>query len=194
MPAQNALAIASLASDPIAGGFHVTLQVWNRSYDHPDPARRNALITKVKLTRLAGNQNSVVKAHIVDRYGIDETRLWMTSSGLDAGFEGYTEVGPVTMGSTTIGVIWGSYVGVYDERCLADPNCDRMRLQTNRPDQHRITVYNYLIGPVTFSFDIKQPTPPKAVRLTMGHIGGNDGNPGQRDSTLPDEEFTIEFP
>jgi len=195
MPTRNALASVSLHSEPKkGGGFHVRLQVWNRSYDDPDPARRNALIKKVLLTKLTGNQNSPTNVQITDRYGIDETTLWMTQHGIDTGFDGYTEVGPVQIGTTSIGVIWASYTGIYDERCLADPNCDRMRLQTYRPDQFRIAAYNYLLGPVTFAFDINQPGPPNAVRLTMGHIGGNGGNPAQRSAAPGEEEFIIEFP
>ena len=74
MPTRNALASVSLSCEPKqGGGFHVRLQVWNRSYDHPDAARRNALINKVLLTKLTGNQNSPTNVHITDRYGVDET-------------------------------------------------------------------------------------------------------------------------
>ena len=201
MPARNALASASLTCDPKKGGgaFHVTLRVWSHSYDHPDPVRRNALIKKVKLAKLTGTNNPLSNVRITDRYGIEETSLWATEhGGAEVGFASYTEVGPVFLGPTgtsRIDVIWGSYTGIYDDRCWADPACDAMRLQTHRLDQNRIAVYNYLIGPVTFSFDISQPAPPKAVKLVMGLISGNGGNPAQRSPALPDEEeFIIEFP
>jgi hypothetical protein len=195
MPVKNAFASASLTCDPIPGKkFHVTLKVWSHSYDDPNPARRNALIRKVELTGLAGNQNNVNNVQITDRYGIDETKLWTPSAGVDAGFDGYTEVGPVKIGTTSIPVIWGAYTGIYDERCLADAACDAMRLQTFRPDANRIAPFNYLLGPVTFSFDIAQPAAPKSVRLTMGLIGGNGGNPAQRSPAPGEDVFVISFP
>lgn len=196
MPAMNAFASASLTCDPIGtGSFHVTLKVWNRSYDNPDPARRNTLLRKVGLTGLAGTQNSVRNPQITDRYGVDQTNLWMTVAGsVDVGFEGYTEIGPVKIGTTTIGVIWGAYTGVYDERCLYDPACDAMRFQTHRPNAHQISVFNYLLGPVTFVFDITQPTAPKSVRLSMDMIGGNGGDPDRRSAAPGADEFVISFP
>jgi hypothetical protein len=195
MPTGHALASVSLTCEPNgAGVFHVTLQVWNRSYDHPEPGRRNALIKKVMLTRLSGNQNAPLNPHITDRYGIDETKFWTSDHGIDAGFDGYTEVGPVQIGANSIAVIWGAYTGIYDERCMTDPNCDRMRLQSYRPDQYGLVAYNYLLSPVTFSFDIKQPAAPKAVSLTMGHIGGNGGDPARRSAVAGEEKFIIEFP
>jgi hypothetical protein len=191
MPVRNAFASASLDyQQTVPGGpFHVTLRVWSHSYDSPDPARRNALIKEVHLTHLPGASHPISNARITDRYGIDETGLWTYNSGAsEEGFTDYAEWGAST------GSQWGSFTGVYDERCVADPACDARRLQTYRLSPHKIVVFNYLIGPVTFSFDITLPAPPKAVRLVMGHIGGNGGNPAQRSPALPDETFVIQFP
>jgi hypothetical protein len=198
MPARNAFASASLDCVPKKGGgaFHVTLKVWSHSYDQADPQRRNALIKTVKLARLTGTQNPLSNVHITDRYGVDHTAFWpVEQGGAEVGFVSYTEVGPVFIGTTRINVIWGSTTGIYDERCWADPACDSMRLQTVRVGQDQIAVFNYLLGPVTFSFDIAQPVAPKAVKLVMGYISGNGGNPAQRGPALLDEEiFIIEFP
>ncbi|MGH7516454.1 MAG: hypothetical protein ACREOC_03145 [Gemmatimonadales bacterium] len=69
-----------------------------------------------------------------------------------------------------------------------------MRLQTVRGTPEQLTAYNYLLGPLTFAFDIVLTAPPAALRLKLGHIGGNGGNPAQRSGTMPDEEFVIQFP
>src|SRR5258706_13864993 len=78
MPTRNALASVSLSSEQITprGPFHVALMVWSRSYDHPDPGHRNAMIKEVHLTQLTGGTHSVSNLLITDRYGIDETELW----------------------------------------------------------------------------------------------------------------------
>jgi len=168
--------------------------VWSRSYDHPDPGHRNAMIKEVHLTQLTGGTHSVSNLLITDRYGIDETELWKRGGGgPEEGFKQYTEWVPPVGCPQGVPIAWGSYTGIYDERCLADPACDAMRLQTHRLPAHQIVVFNYLIGPVTFSFDFT-PSPPKAVRLVMGHIGGNGGIPARRYAILPDEEFIIQFP
>jgi len=196
MPTRNALASVSLSSEQITPGgpFHVTLMVWSRSYDHPDPGHRNAMIKEVYLTQLTGSTHTLSNLRITDRYGIDETELWKRGGGgPEEGFKQYTEWVPAAGCPQGVPIAWGSYTGIYDERCLADPACDAMRLQTHRLPAHQIVVFNYLIGPVTFSFDIT-PSPPKAVRLVMGHIGGNGGIPARRYSILPDEEFIIQFP
>jgi hypothetical protein len=147
------------------------------------------LVKEVYLTQLTGSSHTVSNVVVTDRYGVDETGLWRRmGGGPEEGFEGYTEYDPGG------GALWSARTGVYDERCLADPACDKMRLQTYLSSPHQITVFNYLIGPVTFSFDITLSAPPKAVRLVMGHVGGNGGNPAQRSAALPDEEFVIQFP
>ena len=55
-------------------------------------------------------------------------------------------------------------------------------------------IHNYLFGPVTFTFDINLSAAPTAVKLKMGLVGGNGGNPAQLYATLPSEEFVIQFP
>jgi hypothetical protein len=142
--------------------------------------------------------HGVSNLRITDRYGIDETLLWsIVLGGTEIGFEGYTELD--TGGSCGPGfpnALWGAFSGVYDERCLADPLCDARRLQTYRPNAlpKQLLAFNYLLGPVTFAFDIALTAAPTAVRLSVGHVGGNGGNPSQRSATLPDETFVIQFP
>ena len=201
MPVRNALATARLRYVQRAAGapFHVTIQVWSHSYDHPDPARRSALVTGVYLVDLIGPNTGypVSNVSITDRYGVDQTLLWTRTSGANQeGFEGYAEydTGGVC-GHGLPSVFWGSYSGIYDERCLNDPAVDASRLQTYRTGNPQIGVYNYMLGPLTFSFDIALlSAPPTSVRLQLGHIGGNGGNPTQRSATLPNEEWTIRFP
>jgi hypothetical protein len=131
---------------------------------------------------------------ITDRGGIDSASMWGgINFPTEVGFDGYREVDtgrPCQPGFPN--VLWGVYTGVYDERCLADPACDARRMQTH-VKWPQLVGFNYLISPVTFAFDIAIAAPPTAVRLRMSMIGGNDGNPAQRFSTLPDEIFTIQF-
>jgi hypothetical protein len=117
--------------------------------------------------------------------------------GTEIGFEGYTELDTVTpCGPGFPSVLWGAFSGVYDERCLADPLCDARRLQNYRASASpkQLGAFNYLLGPVTFAFDIALTAAPTAVRVRVGHVGGNGGNPSQRSATLPDETFVIQFP
>ena len=187
MPSRNALAAVRLSYQP-GTPYKVTLQVWNHSYDHPNPARRSSLIKGVALTQLPGNNYNPVNATITDRYGVNETDLWRAESGADPGFLGYNE------GGTSSNTFWSSLTGIYDERCLADPACDARRLQTYKSAPAQLTAYNYLLGPVTFVFDVALTAHPTAVKLRVGHIGGNGGNPATRSAALPDEEFVIQLP
>ena len=201
---RNALASVRLSySQQVKGGpYHVTIQVWSHSYDHPDAGFKNAVVDAVYLTHLPPSPNyGLTNVKITDRYGIDETLLWMPELGVDVGFVGYVELdtaSPCRPGFPN--VLWGAFTGVYDERCLADAACDARRLQThvvtlaNPPGRIQLAAYNYLIGPVTFAFDIALSAAPTAVRLRMGHVGGNGGNPAQLSATLPNEEFVIRFP
>jgi hypothetical protein len=186
METRNALATVRLRTQQsgATNSFHIKLTVWSRSFDHPNPSHRNALVTGVYLTQLAGTPGYFSNTQIKDRYGVDHTRLW---AGADSGFKGYTEYDPGA------GPPWGANTGIYDERCLTDPSCDLMRLQTYRTDPHKLLAFNYLIGPVTFDFDVELSAPPKAVKLVLGHIGGNGGNPAQRYALLPDEEFIVQL-
>jgi hypothetical protein len=201
MPTRNALASIRLSyvHKTPAAPYHITIQVWSHSYDHPDPNHRSAMVSGVYLTQLAVNPGySVSNLRITDRYGIDETWLWtVASSTTEIGFDGYAELDtgrPCQPGFPN--VLWGAYTGIYDERCLADPACDARRLQTYLPLPARtqLSAYNYLLGPVTFAFDIKLSAIPIAVRLSMRHVGGNGGNPAQRWALLPSEEFVIQVP
>jgi hypothetical protein len=202
MPTRNAFAavrltyVRKLPNLP----YHITLQVWSHSYDHPDPNHRSSMVTGVYITQLPqvppGTNYQMSNLKITDRYGIDENTMWTVSSGpTEFGFDGYTEIDtgrPCQPGFPN--VLWGVYTGIYDERCLADPSCDARRLQTYRPMWASLAGFNYLIGPVTFSFDIALPVVPAAVKLRVGHVGGNGGNPAQRMATLPSEEFVIQLP
>jgi hypothetical protein len=144
-----------------------------------------------------GTNYQVSNLRITDRYGIDETGLWtLTRQSNEEGFDGLAagDTNALARCVPDLGVMWSAFTGIYDERCLADRACDAMRLQTVRSAGSRLTVFNYLLGPLTFSFDIALPSPPRAVRLVIGQIGGNGGNPLQRTANLPDEEFVIQFP
>lgn len=195
MPVQNALATVRLDYEQKIPGapYHVSLMVWSRSYDNPTPGRRNALIREVYLTNLKGNNIRPQNVRITDRYGIDETELWEGAGPI--GWIGYREWDSVGRCGPNIGVVWSSYTGIYDERCLADFGCDAMRLQTYIPSSHQVVAWNYLLSPVTFSFDVSLNVPPKSVKLVMDIIGGNGGNPAQRSAATPGTEpFVIEFP
>ena len=199
MPTRNALASARLryVQKLPTGPYHVAIQVWSHSYDHPDPTRRSALVTAVYLTDLPPSSGYTVSAvDIRDRYGIDQTRFWRHVSGASQeGFDGYTEYDTGGLcGHGLPNVFWTANSGVYDERSLADPTVDAFRLQSYRQGAAQVAIYNYMLGPLTFSFDISLPAPPSAVRLMLGQIGGNGGNPAQRTATLPNEEWIIRFP
>ena len=198
MPTKNALATIRLNYTQKNGApYRVRIQVWSHSYDHPDPAKRNSLVTGVALTNLPQpNQVTLSNAKITDRYGIDSTGLFRVKSGVDTGFDGFTEWDSGgSCGHGVPNVLWLSYAGVYDERCLADPACDAMRFQNYRWGPYQIVGFNYMLGPVTFEFDATLSSPPTDVKLTMAHIGGNGGNPATRTSNANVfEEFVIHFP
>ena len=201
MPSRNALASVRLSQVQKTPGspYHISIQVWSHSYDHPDPSHRNSLVNGVYLTQLPSSQSyATSNVRITDRYGIDQTLLWMPLiGGTEIGFEGYTELDTVNpCGPGYPRVLWSAFSGVYDERCLADPLCDARRLQTYRPtaSPRQLGAFSYLLGPVTFAFDIALTAAPTAVRLRVGHVGGNAGIPSQRSATLPDETFVIQFP
>ncbi|HTE44770.1 MAG TPA: hypothetical protein VK636_05955 [Gemmatimonadaceae bacterium] len=167
--------------------YHVTLEVQSRSFDHPDPSHRSAAITKVALTELAPGQHTVSNVKITDHFGV-ENLLWKQQSGVTEGFSGITEF------DSGHGVAWLSTTGIYDPRCQEHAAVDAVRLQTYRAQGTILAAFNYLHGPVTFAFDIQLASPPKAVEITLGLVGGNGGNPAQRSATLPDEVFVIHFP
>jgi hypothetical protein len=200
MPTRNALAAARLryAQAAPTAPYHVTLQVWSHSFDHPDPVRRSALVTGVFLTQLPpSTAYGVSNVAITDRYGVDQSGMWTRGGGSvnEEGFVGYTEFDTGgACGRSLPSVFWGVFSGIYDERCLDDPGVDAFRLQTYRPSTPQVSVFNYIVGPLTFAFDIVLTSPPSAVRLRLGLIGGNGGNPAQRSPTLPDEQFVIRFP
>jgi hypothetical protein len=198
MPTRNALATARLTHAKLKGGrYHIEIQVWSHSYDHPDPARRSAMVSEVYAAGLGPSGGySVTNIKITDRYGVDETGLWRRRDGAnETGFGGYTEYDTGgNCGPSLPSVFWFSHTGIYDDRCPGDSACDAMRLQTWRATGTQIEVFNYLLGPVTFAFDLVTPKPPNSVRLVMSQIGGNGGNPAQRAAVLPNEEFTIVFP
>ncbi len=199
MPTRNAFASARLryAQAAGAGPYHVTLQIWSHSFDHPNPSRRSALVTGVFLTQLApGPGYALSNVGITDRYGVDQSGLWTRTSGAnEEGFEGYAEYDTGgACGPNLPNVFWSAFSGIYDERCLADAGTDARRLQTYRSAAEQVSVFNYVVGPLTFAFDIVVASPPAAVRVRLGLIGGNGGNPAQRSATLPDEEFVIQFP
>ena len=197
MPTKNALAAVRLSyAQKPRRPYHVSLEVWSHSYDHPDPNHRNALVVGVELAHLAPGSYSATNLRITDRYGIEQTQLWAVVSGGTLGFFGYREWDAAdSCAPAVFGVVWGNFTGAYDERCLADLSCDSRRLQSylTGPTNLQFVGFNYVAGPLTFSFDANLTAPPTAVKIRMGHIGGNGGNPAQRWATLPDEEFVIDF-
>ena len=197
MPTRNALGAIRLGyvQRTRRSPFHVNLQVWSHSYDHPDPAHRSAMIREVWLTGLQGQSIAFSNVVITDRYGVDHTPLWKPAGGgSEFGWRGYVEWDPAGQCGPGVGVVWGCTTGIYDERCLYDPACDAMRLQTYVPAPHRLAAYNYLLGPVTFSFNASLSAPPQAVRLVMGEIGGNGGDPASHGTGMANEEFIIQIP
>jgi hypothetical protein len=157
------------------------------------------LVKGVYLTQLPSGPLSIANFRITDRYGVDSRQLFRSVSRPgELGWDGYMELDtgrPCAPGYPN--VLWGAYTGIYDDRCLADPACDSRRLQTYVGPPAggvQLVAYNYLIGPVTFSLDLTASAAPTAVRLDIGHIGGNGGNPAQRSATLPDETFVIQLP
>jgi hypothetical protein len=198
MPTKNALATIRFGySSRGTGPYHISLEVWSHSYDHPEPNHRSAMVVGVELIQSpAGISYGNTNLKITDRYGIDQTSLWREVSGTTLSFVGHTEWDAGnTCGPAVNGVVWGNFTGIYDERCLADLACDSMRLQSylTGPTQLKFIGFHYVAGPLTFAFDADLSAPPNAVRLKMGHIGGNGGNAAQRWATLPDEEFVIQF-
>ena len=198
MPARNALASLRLNYRPLAkpNHMHISLEVWSHSYDHPDPAHRNALVIAVTLVQPPVIEE-LTNLKITDRYGVDQTQLWRVASGGMIEFFGYSEWDAAdTCAPAVFGVVWGSWTGIYDERCQADLACDSRRLQTHLtgPTNLQLIAFDYVAGPMTFAFDIVAAAPPKTFKLKMGLVGGNGGNPAQRWAALPDEEFTIQVP
>ena len=199
MTVRNALASAQLTYTQKGAGapYHVAIKVWSHTYDHPDPARRSALVTEVFLAELPQNAPIMTNVKIVDRYGVDQTMVFTgTIGGSQQGWEGYKEFDTGgACGPQLPQVFWGAFSGIYDERCLADQTIDARRLQTYGIGSTQISVYNYILGPLTFSFDIALASPPTSVLLRVGRIGGNGGNPAQRTEVFPGhEEFLIRFP
>jgi hypothetical protein len=200
MSTRNALATARIKASlgKKTKLWTVVLEVWNRSYDHPDPARRNSIIRTVELVDLPATSTAhdVELRSIVDRYGVSSMGLWEPIDGIQSvGFDGYVEydVGGAC-GPDLPNVFWSAITGIYDERCLADPACDAMRLQTLRATPSQVSVFEYLIGPVTFTFTLDTFTPTAGIQITHSLIGGNGGDPTRRMSSIPDEQFIIHFP
>jgi hypothetical protein len=182
----TALATVSLHSTPAgAGAFHVKLVDTSHTHRNADVAKRCAAITGVYLTELAAGSHTVTNTVITDHYGVNQTQLWTQRSGIDEGFGGYLEW------DTGGHVAWISNSGIYDSACLHDAAVDARRLQTYRPTPDRVAAFNYIVSPVTFEFDITLAAKPKAVRLTIGFVGGNGGNPASHSPAFPDETLII---
>ncbi len=200
MTTANAPATATIQyrKDRRGDPWLVELTVWNRSYDDPNPGRRNSLITGVKLVDLPPSTGyQLTKPRITDRYGTNVTKLWTREFGLrSAGFDGYAEFDAAGQcGQGLPSVFWSCFTGIYDERCLYDSACDGHRLQTYRPTTPQIVVFNYLVCPVTFRFTLAPFSPDTGVRIqiTSQFIGGNGGNPDSHGDVTPKEQFIIQF-
>src|SRR5659263_256443 len=83
-------------------------------------------------------------------------------------------------------VFWSCNTGIYDERCLYDPACDALRLQTYRSSGPQIAIFNYLVSPVTFRFTLAPFSPSAGVRIqiTNQFVGGNGGNPNSHGNAI----------
>jgi hypothetical protein len=159
MPPTDTLATVQFkAVQDAAGVWTLSMMISSRSYDDAT-ARRCSLITRVRLVDLpaasGGYQTSIRK--ITDRDGINVARLWMNEQGdRFVGFVGYKEqtvfLKQPAVGATT----WQSVSGIYDERCAADPACDKYRYQTvpvggsGSSPVERLAAFNYLASPLIF--------------------------------------------
>lgn len=161
-----------LGSTQTATGWDFVLQVWNQSYDNPNAARRNSLITKVELIDLPNPPPVLTSSGVADRYGNDIRTLWPHGNLTvqSAGFLGYSEQ------SGSSGTLWAMHAGIYDDRCAGEPAIDATRLRTlKNVTPPALAVYEYIVGPVTFSFSLSSFAPPGTVRITFGFIGGRTG-------------------
>jgi hypothetical protein len=161
-----------LVSTQTPAGWDFVLQVWNQSYDNPNGAHRNSLITKVELINLPSPPPQLTPTGVVDRSGNDIRTLWPNGNltPQSAGFLGYSER------SDSLGTLWAMHAGIYDERCAGEPAIDAFRLRTHKSVRPpALAVYEYIAGPVIFSFSLSAFTPPGTVRITIGFIGGRAG-------------------
>jgi hypothetical protein len=155
-----------------SAGWNLALQVWNQSYENPNSGRRNSLITKVELIDLPAPPPQLTLTSIVDRYGHDIRTLWPNGNltPQSVGFVGYSEQ------AASSGTVWAMHAGIYDERCAGDPGVDASRLRTHKVvTPPALSVYEYIAGPVRFTFTLSNFTPPGAARITFGFIGGRAG-------------------
>ena len=194
----HAFATATLRCKQETSGnpWQIDLKVWNRSYDDPDLARRNSLITAVKLVDLPPSSSyHLTTQSITDSTGTDFTTLWppeyASNSVGHCGAAQYDTAGKCGPGLPS--VFWFCNTGIYDERCLRDPECDAWRLQTHRAGP-QITIFNYLVSPVTFRFTLAPFSPNTGVKIqiTSQFIGGNGGNPSNH-GNLAQEHFFLKF-
>jgi hypothetical protein len=75
-PITQGFAKIDLVSTQTGAGWNFVLKVWNQSYDNPNVARRNSLITKVELINLPNPPPLLTPAGVVDRSGNDIRTLW----------------------------------------------------------------------------------------------------------------------
>jgi hypothetical protein len=182
MPIKKGSAKVHLTSTHNATQWDIVLKVWNQSSEHASASRRNALITKVELLGLSSLSTKLTPKKVTDRYGNDITSLWPNGNLSDdsVGFLGYSER------SESSGTIWGLHAGIYDARCDNKPACDSSRLRTYKSSTPPfLMVYEYIVGPVSFSFSLNNFIPPGTLRVTFGFIGGRSG------AKIPDEEQVV---
>jgi hypothetical protein len=172
MPIKKGSAKVYLTSTHNTTQWDFVLKVWNQSSEHANAAHRNALITKVELLGLPSPSTKLTPKSVTDRHGNDITSLWPNGnlSADSVGFLGYSER------SEPSGTIWGLHAGIYDARCDNKPACDSSRLRTYKsPTPPFLMVYEYIVGPVSFSFSLNNFIPPGTLRVTFGFIGGRSG-------------------
>ena len=172
MPIKKGSAKVHLISTQNTTQWDFVLKVWNQSSEHANVARRNSLITKVELLGLPSLSTKLTPKNVTDRHGNDITSLWPNGnlSADSVGFLGYSEK------SDSSGTMWRLHAGIYDARCDNKPACDSSRLRTHKSlTPPSLMVYEYIVGPVSFSFSLNNFTPPGTLRVTFGFIGGRNG-------------------
>ena len=195
------MAVVQLETAPVSSDLgspqRITVTVWNRSYDHPDPAKRNSLLWQLKLLGLEkdGCVSSLVWSPTfvgsVDCGGGETSLFWLAGAGpTELSLDGYTEHDDPM--ATMPGVQWGVMTGLYDERCAAEAACDANRVRS-RITLRRLFEFNYLARQSVFTFQAPILPPAIGVNLRFANIGGNNGVPDGYGDSAARENFRVSF-
>jgi hypothetical protein len=183
-----------------SGQWEFEVKVWNRSFDDPLPERRNPLIISLEIVDLpTGIAYHLSTVNSEDHPGTYGTPVWSLPHGCNSeGYDGYMEYDIAGRYCPSLPPVhWSCNTGIYDERCLGSSVCDARRLRTSRHTMPQISIFSYLLGPVTlrfnFNIDIFEPKVGPRIRITQKFIGGNGGNPTNPQSRRDQEQFVIQF-